>query len=83
MNYTDLDIIEAIKLVKAGCEDIEICGYDDWGNFNRTKPMYIDDKYRIKTDKLNEWNENRCDLCGLQLADGVEICDDCFNGSAF
>ena len=71
MTYTNLDIIDAIRLVKAGCKDVT-GENEQWSNLDLpacgyvgTLEEFIEMKYRISSDKLAEWNNNhQCQECG-------------------
>ena len=62
--YTELDIKQAIDLVKEGCKDVDRIIYENLKISDITRPLlfssafFIDSKYKIKTSKLNEWNSN-------------------------
>ena len=57
-DFTDLDIIDAIRLVKAGNDNVEymIIPHLEW--FPVLKAFYLHASYRISSDKLAEWNYN-------------------------
>jgi len=65
MHYTDLDIHQAIDLVKAGCEDVWCKNESDaWYIQQKVWQFRIEELYRIKTSKLKEWNDNKkCPKC--------------------
>jgi len=87
--YTDLDIHQAIDLVKSGCPDVQRL-------FTKTKirddkemiidkdcPFFINAKYRIETSKLKEWNDRfLCPNCKGQGYHRFTLldCPDC-NGT--
>jgi len=60
--YTTLNIHQAIDLVKAGCEDVELMcihiGTTDinWVKIDKDLAHLIYNKYRINTQALEEFN---------------------------
>lgn len=84
IEYTDLDIHQAIDLVEAGCEDVQyncsVCYYNlKRSSSENTFKNWIDTKYRIETSKLKEWNDKKdthnwndftgyCYKCGVEFS---------------
>lgn len=74
MKYTDLDIHQAIDLVKAGCKWVFVVSEQDYVMHDQMA-WFINEQYRIETDKLEAFYD--CPKCHQGELDFGLYCDNC------